>query len=228
VFEYGKVLLTIATIIGVFFSGAVFVADPARRILSAIFFKPAIVVESFRTERSARIRNDAGRSVFLTRYEVEIKLPAIEGDDLVPDQQIIRSFDLIEQEIPPGRSVQMELLSLEARRALRLDGSGTISPVPSINVDEFRYIHQYRDDTLSHLGRILFYSEEDPELISRVSNSTLREALPSGVCTIFYTVEYSRKERSEEFGCRAIAAFIGELQTAIKEYYQWKNGSSDG
>ncbi|MEI4235051.1 hypothetical protein [Roseovarius sp. D22-M7] len=221
-FEYGKVFLTLTSIVGVLFSAAVFVADPARRIFNAVFFNPVIAVETFRTERSTRVRNKAGRSIFLTRYEVAIDPPIIEGDDRIPERQIIRSFDLIEQEIPPARSVQMELLSLEARRTMRLDGSGTVTPVPTIGPEEFRYVHQYRDDPQGQSGRILFYSEDDPELISRVADNARRDALPRGDCTIFYTAEFSSEERQEKFDCRAVAGFIGEFDAAIKGYYQWK------
>lgn len=221
-FEYGKALLTIASVAGVLFSAAVYVSDPVQRIVSAILFEPGITIESFRTERSARIRNDAGRSVFLTRYEVSIPLESIDDDKLIPDGQIARTFDLIEQEIPPGRSVQLETLSLAAQRAMHLKGNGTVTPVPSIEVASFPYVHQYRDSEAGHVGRILFYADGDPELIGRVADVARRDALPKGTCGIYYTAEFSSVERHQPFECRAVAGFIGEFDAAMKGYLTWQ------
>lgn len=192
-----------------------------------IFVTPDITVESFRTERSARVRNDSGRSVFLTRYETSIELPVVENDSRIPKIRTARTFDLVEKEIPPGRSVQIETRGLETRRAERLDSKGGVNPVPSIGLDQFPYVNHYRDIGVGGFGRILFYSDDDPELLSRVSVDGSREALPSGVCAIYYSVEFSRLERKKSFDCRAVAGLIGELDSALKGYHLWKNAKQE-
>ena len=227
-FEYGKAFLTITSIFSILFSAIVFVTDPVRRIVSAIFFTPNITVESFRTERSARIRNNSWRSIFLTRYEVSIPLQSIDNDKRIPKGQIARTFDLVELEIPPGRSVQLETLSLDAQRATQLSSNGEVTPVLSIGQDEFPYVYQYRNNRSHHAGRILFYSAGDPELLGRVIDKNRLDKMPTGKCGIYFIAEYSNTQHYKQFECHATAGFIGNFDSVIKGYLKWKNAKNDG
>ncbi len=221
-FEHGKAFLTVASIAGALFSAAIFAADPASRIFSALFYPPNVEILSFRTERSSLIRNDAGRYIFVTRYAVSVPLDEIENDARIPKRQIARTFDLIEKEIPPGRTIQIDTLSLSGKRAVHLDGNGAIEPVINIPASEFPYVIQFRDDNLKNEGRILYYADNDPELISRIDDSGKLQSLTKANCVLFYTAEFSRDELSKTFPCRAVAGFVGDFVTAVGGYQQWK------
>lgn len=208
-YEFSKSIITLSGIVGLVFSAAAYVGDDVSRIFGT-FFSPKIVVESFESDRSARIKNESLRSVFVASYEMSLELP---GRPFVV-------YDLVEVEIAPSRAIRIDTRSARTRRAEEVADIDGGFFVPSLEKDKFAKVLDFEG------GSLKFFSVNDPELGTVLRHARMEvEELTKASCRIRFDVEFSSVSRTHEFECVAVAAFEGKRGQTFPQFLKQLNAT---